>query len=146
MIQRIQSIFLLLASACAFLLFVMPFAATTEPIANTYFADDSLYSIEDDVPLTIFFVVAGALALISIFLFSNRKTQLILTRVAIVANVIGLIYAFIIFYNYSDELVNVEPDDQFGIFLPFLYLVFAFLAIRFINKDEKTVRSMDRLR
>ena len=83
----------------------------------------------------------------SIFLFNNRKTQLLVARIALIANVIGLVLAMILFFN--DKVIATSTatvDDGVGLYLPILFTIFGFLANYFINKDEKLVQSMDRLR
>jgi len=145
MIQRIQSIFLLLASGSAFSLFAFPFASAGNVGTTSIFAD-GLYNIMDNIGLIVLFCLAGALSFIAIFLFKDRKKQLLLGRIAITANIIGLVLAVILFMNDNQMASDVTPDDGFGAYLPFLFLVFAFFANYFINKDEKLVRSMDRLR
>ena len=147
MIQRIQSLFLLLAAACAFGLFALPFASISLVTSNAsvIFAD-GLFSIQDHVALLALFCIAGGLAFISIFLFKNRKTQLILARLAVIANIIGLVLAIVLFVQESKSMGNAEPSDELGIFLPVLFVIFGILALRFIGKDEKLVKSMDRLR
>ncbi len=146
MIQRIQSIFLLLAAAAAFALFAFPFASTPSAVATSEMFADGQYNLSDNIALLILFCLAGGLAFISIFMFKNRKTQLLVGRLAIVANIIGLVLAIALFMQDKDKLGTVDPEDGVGLYLPFLFLVFALLAARFIGKDEKLVKSMDRLR
>ena len=152
MIQRIQSIFLLLAAACAFGLFALPFANTTELVSNSDIFKDGLYTIQDNIALLALFCLAGGLAFISIFLFKNRKSQLLMGRFAIIANVIGLVLAIALFFrdlnslDSADNSNDVELSDGWGLYLPIAFLIFALLAQRFINKDDKLVKSMDRLR
>jgi len=146
MIQRIQTLFLLLAAAAAFSLFAFPFASTPEGVtASTMFADGQ-YNLSDHIGLLVLFSLAGGLALISIFLFKNRKTQLLVGRLSIIANIIGLVLAIALFMQDFEKLGAVDPDDGIGLYLPIAFLVFALLALRFISKDEKLVKSMDRLR
>jgi len=148
MIQRIQSIFLLLAAACAFALFALPFASVEVPetnVASSIFAD-GVYDIQDHIGTIVLFCLAGGLAFISIFLFNNRKLQMTLSRFAIIFNIIGLVLAIILFYNEVQGMGEEMPDDRLGIFLPILFIVFTLLGLRFIGKDEKLVKSMDRLR
>ncbi|MEM8907665.1 MAG: DUF4293 domain-containing protein [Bacteroidota bacterium] len=146
MIQRIQTLFLLLAAAAAFALFAFPFASTAQAVESSAMFADGLYDISDSLGLQILFCLAGILAFVSMLLFKNRKTQLLVSRMAIVANVIGLVLAIMLFVRDRDTLGPANPDDGLGLYLPILFLVFVLLAIRFINKDEKLVRSMDRLR
>ncbi len=147
MIQRIQSIFLLLASASAFSLFAFPFGTTSEPIATSNIYMDGVYNIQDSLGLLVIFCVAGALALISIFMYNNRKTQLLLGRFAIIANVIGFILVIVFYINNAAELEGINDEENYiGLSLPFVFLLFAILAQRAITKDDKLVRSSDRLR
>ncbi len=146
MIQRIQSIFLLLAAACAFCLFVFPFASTPQNVVASELFNDSLYNLEDNLGVLILFCAAGGLIFISIFLFNNRKTQLLLGRLAIVANIIGIILAIVHFMTNNIGLDKVEVSDQAGLYLPIGFIIFALLAQRYIIKDNKLVGSMDRLR
>jgi len=147
MIQRIQSIFLFLASASAFALFAVPFGTTSGPVAESTIYADSAYNIQDSIGLLVLFCLAGALALISIFLYSNRKTQLLLGRFAMIANIIGLILAVVFYINNAAGLQEgIDQENYFGISLPFIFLLFAILAQRAISKDENLVKSSDRLR
>lgn len=147
MIQRIQSLFLLLAGASALALFAFPFASTESAIANSTNFADAQFNLFDSAGLLILFGLAGLLAIVSIFLFKNRKNQLILARFATIANIIGLVLAIVLYYNDSDTIADgTAINDNIGLYLPILFLVFALLAQRFITKDDKLVRSMDRLR
>ena len=147
MLQRLQSIFLFLAAASAFALLALPFATTSSQVATSENFADGMYNIQDSPGLLILFLGAGAMVLVSIFLYRNRKNQLLIGRFAIIANVIGLILAFALYYNDSDKIPDtVAISDGFGLYMPLLFLVFALLAQRYINKDEKLVSSMDRLR
>lgn len=146
MIQRIQTLFLLLAAAAAFSLFAFPFATTPQGIETSEMFSDGLYNLSDNIALQILFSLAGILAFVSVLLFKNRKTQLLVSRIAIVANIIGLVLAMALFIRDWEKLGSVDPEDGLGVYLPILFLIFSLLAIRFINKDENLVQSMDRLR
>jgi len=145
MIQRIQSVLLLLAAAAVFSLFKLPFGSS-DRIASSALFNDGVFSIQDHVGLLGLFCAAGAIAFISIFLFNNRPLQLKLSRVAIIANVIGIILAAVLFMQDSTAMGEAIPKEELGLGLPILSIIFAAFAIRFINKDENLVKSMDRLR
>ncbi len=146
MIQRIQTIFLFLAAACGFGILVAPFATTPQAVQTSALFADANFSIGDNIGLLVLFAVAGALSLASIFLFKNRQTQLKLTRFALVANVVGLVLAIILFWQDSANVASVPVDDGLSAYLPVGFVVFGILALRFIRKDENLVKSMDRLR
>lgn len=145
MIQRIQSVLLLLAAAAVFALFKLPFGSSDTIAASALF-NDGAFTIQDHVGLLGLFCAAGAIAFISIFLFNNRPLQLKLSRVAIIANIIGIILAAVLFMQDSNAMGAAMPKEELGLGLPVLSIIFAAFAIRFINKDEKLVKSMDRLR
>ena len=144
MIQRIQSIFLALATLCSFGLFGTDTAETAAPAAATgsVFADAHLTVF--DSPLLIGGVVgAGLVTLAAIFLFANRKLQAILCRVAIFLTLAYAAYGVALGVNDpAADQASVEP----GVALPILAIIFSALAIQYIVKDEKLVRSADRLR
>lgn len=146
MIQRIQSIFLLLASAASFALYGVPFASTPrETMDNEIFADQ-VFNLQDHLGLIIFFTLSGALALVAIFLFRNRRLQMRLTIFTVVALIVGIAFGLIYYLQNTGGLGDVTVNDRIGMYLPIVALIFTLLAYRYINKDEKLVKSMDRLR
>jgi Domain of unknown function (DUF4293) len=146
MIQRIQSVFLLLAAASGFGLLATPIATTPEGVENSTLFSDSFYSVGDNPGLMVLFALAGVLALVSIFLFKNRQAQMKITRFAIIADVLGLVLAVLLFWQDVQNLAAAAINDAAGSYLPFAFLLFGILALRFMRKDERLVRSMDRLR
>lgn len=146
MLQRIQSIFLLLAGGASLSLFGVPFATTPKVIEGSTIFADAAYSIQDQLALMILFALAGAIAIISIFLFKNRGLQMRLSIFAFIANLIGVIFGVIFFMQNSSDTGTQTINDGFGIYFPIAAMIFALLAYRFINKDSKLVKSMDRLR
>jgi hypothetical protein len=124
MIQRIQSLYLLLATGSLGTLFMrsVAFADFTEPNPSLSASADGYLNIYDS-PISMGMTVVGiALSLLTIFLFKNRPLQVQLTWLGI------LTMAALLGFPLS------------------LSVVFSFLAIRSIRKDEKLVRSADRLR
>lgn len=146
MIQRIQSIFLLLVSGSAFGLFGLSFANTDKVIANSELFNDQTFNIFDDNVAMILFCLAGAIAFISIFLFNNRTLQTRLVQLAIAVILGGIGWSVFKFTQDSAAMASEVINPGVGAGLPVLGLIFAFLAVRFIKKDEKLVSSMDRLR
>lgn len=157
MIQRIQTLFLVLALISGVLVFFFPLANYYHELYGNYklFVTD-LKSMDPDPKITtsIWFtsplwVIAGAsviLTLISVFLYKNRLTQLKLVAFTILLNISFVVLVFIIYSNKITGLTQIEPSYQIGIFFPLITLVFLILANRFIRKDEALVKSADRLR
>jgi peptidoglycan/LPS O-acetylase OafA/YrhL len=147
MIQRIQSIFLLIASACSFALFGFPFASVDKTVENSaLFSNDMVYNLSDNMILLIVYVLAGLLALGAIFLFKNRNQQKTVARVAAVFNLIGIVLAIVFFVKDSVMDSGVTPNDGLGLYTPIVGFILILLAVRAIGKDEELVRGMDRLR
>jgi peptidoglycan/LPS O-acetylase OafA/YrhL len=143
MIQRIQTIFLLLASGAALSLFALPLATTSEAKADSVLFADAAFNIQDGPVMMGAFALAGLLLLVTIFLFNNRKLQMTLTKVGLLLTGVGIGVGA--FYLSKDQAVDVA-EPALGVALPLLVVIFAYLAHRYINKDEKLVRSVDRLR
>lgn len=143
MIQRIQSIFLLLAAAALLGLFGLPFASTAEPVTASALFADQTYNILDHTALTALFIIAAVVCLLSIFLFNNRKLQMRLSLLGIFGALAGLIVAGIL---YSQDTAGQTAQLGLGFGLPVVSVILTLLAYRSIKKDDKLVKSMDRLR
>jgi len=150
MIQRIQSIFLLLAALCLGLLFIdsFDFAKANNIAGSDPILGDGDYDTNDH-PLLMGLVIAGMIiSLITIFLFKNRNLQSNITKLAMVI-IIGLVAAAGYYFAQNESLaesLNGSLELSFGWASPTLALIFAVFALRGINKDENLVKSMDRLR
>lgn len=153
MIQRIQSIYLLLAALFMGGLFLQSAdlikIETTAPAALTemQYYNDKILDIYDQNLLMVFAMVVVLFALISIFLYRNRKLQITLSRVAMMVVLLFLVMA--IYVSYSDlasVMASINLSPKIGIIFPFTTIVVLILAVRNIKKDEKLVKSMDRLR
>jgi predicted small integral membrane protein len=145
MIQRIQSLFLLVSSASFFSLFGFPFASSDE--LTEAFLSDQVYDVQDHIVILILTIAGGLLALGAIFLFKNRKLQLRISYLTLVITILlPLVVIFLFYSEATKNYLNVQIDDRLGIYMPVIGLIFTLLAIRFIRKDDKIVKSMDRLR
>lgn len=143
MIQRIQTIYLFLASAALFGLFALPLATTDKAAESSALFADTQFDLFDQTPLLAIIVLAGVVLFATIFLFNNRKLQMNLTKVGVLLVVVASVFGGYTWWGDSAKEL-AEPD--FGIALPILAILFAWLAHRGINADEKLVRSVDRLR
>ena len=136
MIQRIQSIYLLIAAGIAAgLTFVFPLWTTTEGVE--FFAREEMLYFG-------LFMGSGALALISIFMYKNRKSQFVMGRLNIILNFILLGLFVYRSLNLSGE--TDVSEKGIGILLPIFSIVFLVLANKAVKKDEDLVKSVDRLR
>ncbi len=136
MLQRIQTIWLLLASVCAFLTLKLPFYSGTNAKA---IASYPLNGAETILLLSIT-IALGLLSLFTLFLFKNRVLQL---RLCILGIIIEAILLFLYFKQVQTFTVGTYSLTAL---LHGFIIVFLLLAARAINKDEKMVKSSDRLR
>ncbi|MBN8837249.1 MAG: DUF4293 domain-containing protein [Sphingobacteriia bacterium] len=141
MIQRIQSVWLLLAGSLGLLSLKFPFFsghrindAVPKPIvfvSGTY-----------NILLIVFTTTVAITSLFSIFLYKNRGLQL---RAAIVA-LLGSILNIGLYFWQKQAFVQEESSISITALIAFFVPVLLTLAIRGIWKDEKLVKSADRLR
>ncbi len=147
MIQRIQTVFLFLAALAFIALFQFPFAVSD--VASKGFLQDKVFNIFDNPILIALAGLGGLIALIAIFLFKNRPLQVRLTYLTIITGILLIVATVVLFLNESNSQQIIDKgqiSDSIGLYMPVLGLIFGFLAARFIKKDEKVVRSADRLR
>ncbi len=136
MIQRIQSLYLLL------IVFLNAAAAFLFPLWEN---EEGIAIFSTDKPMVLLaFCLSGILALVTLFLFKNRKLQFVLGRLNIILN-----FVLLGFFVYWLLMVPGEmeiSEKGIGIFVPILSIVFLVLANKAIKKDENLVKSVDRLR
>jgi hypothetical protein len=155
MIQRIQSLFLLMTTILSFLFLkgaILRFSNDSgSAISVTFsgilkFTEGQNYElIEKALPLSVLIILIPVISLFALFCYKNRKLQLSLTISAIVLTaVLILTTGYCIWHVSSLYGVNLVPG--FRLILPLLMLVFLVLAYRGIRKDDQLVKSYDRLR
>ena len=142
MIQRIQTIWLLLAEFCAALLYVFNLWEAPPGYSAQYIST----SIADNSILMVLWVTILIAQLIAIFLFRRRPLQLRLCNLSIIAWLLFLMVAAIQL-QYANAFTQFDISNfKPGIILPFAGIVFVGLAKRSIRRDENLVSSMNRLR
>lgn len=136
MLQRIQTIYLLLAAIISsVLIFVFKLYVATD--GTEVYAQDNLYYLA-------LFMGSTALSLISIFSYKNRKSQFVLGRLNIILNFILLGLFVYHSLRLSGEIGISEKG--IGMFIPVVSIVLLVLANKGIKRDEDLVKSVDRLR
>jgi hypothetical protein len=142
MIQRIQSIYLLLViflSIGAPFFFKLWVEADNEVFAFDLFAYESiLYKL-----VQISFIRSALLALITIFRYNDRQQQFVLGRIIILINLFLLGILIYLSLNIPGEIFS---EKGIGMFIPSIVILFSVLANKAIRKDENLVKSVDRLR
>ena len=135
MIQRMQTLWLLAAAACGFTSLKLPFYIGS--IGN---APAENFTAMSNTLLMILTVAAAILALVTVFLYGNRPLQLKLTTAGLVISILNIVLYFIDIKKYDTGGIALFCVLSF--LVPFLFL----FALRGIYKDEKLVKSVDRLR
>ncbi len=135
MIQRIQTLWLLLASAFAFL--TMKFAFFVGANSQINLGD---FNATTNMIILILTSMLGTLCLFTIFVFKQRKLQLWLTILAILISGVNIF----LYFNSKKEY----PNSSLALTSVFTFLIpiFLILAVKGIYKDQKLLKSMNRLR
>jgi peptidoglycan/LPS O-acetylase OafA/YrhL len=135
MLQRIQTLYLLVAAVCSGVLSLTTYLMVVDGVTEL---------VIDSVSYLILFEGSALLSLVSIFLFKSRQTQFVMGRLNIILNLILL--GLFVFRLLSLPGGTANPEKGIGLFLPILSIVFLVLANKAIKKDEALVKSVDRLR
>ena len=141
MIQRIQSVWLLLAAVCGIALTQVPLFIGTlsNNLVKHVLATESLLLFAVSICL-------AGLALFCIFLYKKRTLQFKLSVLGIILSIllIGLEVWHVENFKASNALV--KGSYYWGGLFPIAMVIFFILATRGIYKDERLVKSLDRLR
>src|SRR5690554_4308969 len=93
MIQRVQTIYLLLASISLFVIIFLPIGyqeAASNSVTNV--------DVMDNLPTFILSIISAIVGLVSIFLFRNRKLQMLITSLFILLSILTL--ASLVFFDF----------------------------------------------
>jgi glucan phosphoethanolaminetransferase (alkaline phosphatase superfamily) len=156
MIQRIQSVFLGLVFIIIAVFSFLPLAIFKvgesvfymnifrfEGVENLTFSNP----LPNIWPIAILSVLLGVLAIVSLFRYKNRGQQLKINMFNILVN-IGLLISIFVYADMVGQLTDVSDKIIYdvGAYLPIVTIILLVLANRSIRKDEKLVKSADRLR
>jgi hypothetical protein len=155
MIQRIQSVFLLLLALAMLSLLALPLwhkvdGLTNQELTLTAFGYAAKGLTVPAGPVWIIGALAAAsaaLAIFEIFQFRSRLRQLMLGSINLLL-ITATLGAEFYFQTKGEQLLNIKLEGQvlIAFYLPTLALLLNLLANRFIRRDEQLVRSADRLR
>ncbi|MBM6864360.1 DUF4293 domain-containing protein [Bacteroides caecigallinarum] len=149
MIQRIQSVYLLIVA-------ILSVIVMSNPIGSFIAADNSIVEftnlslidqsgVEDYKPWALFAIlmISAIISLITIFLYRKRMLQIRLTLFNIIL-AIGYYVTLVTFVFMLKGESTFVPSWM--VCLPFVGIVLDWLAIRAIGKDEMLVKAYERLR
>ncbi len=147
MIQRIQTVFILIAEMLMASLFFVKLAdLSVEGELYTFsikgiFNGDAL--VFDGLPILIFIGIIVVLHLVIIFMYKNRIRQIRMLVFTILL-LLGLFGMF--FYFTYAGFTGAQVAFKVPVAFPIVAAILDYLAVRAIGKDEALVRSMDRIR
>jgi hypothetical protein len=152
MIQRIQSVYLIVVTILLASVFAYPYAELLSSGGQLFIFNFNGLSIESEegmylltIPPMILLAIITLVSFVTIFLYKKRVLQMRLNsfNIILMLGYMGLNYYYI--HNFSRQLEGVVSYQITALF-PFVAAVMTYLAIRAIGKDEALIRSMDRIR
>lgn len=139
MIQRQQTLWLLLSTIAATLSFLFPFVSGKEVLKTNLLAD-KVVDAGSNFFLLILTGCSLILSTVIIFLYKNRRQQIWLC-------VTGILLSLLIIFLYILQMNKlVKPILALSCVFPVFMLLGYYMAFRNIRKDEKLVKSLDKLR
>lgn len=141
MIQRIQSIWFLLAGVAGMLTYKLPIWSGTlqdNSLKNFLGTENLLYFAAN--------IATVLLAFVAIFMFKNRNLQKNLGWFGLLLSIVLIGLEVYVVSDYESTLNLKQASWKFGALMPILMIIFFFLAIQGIRKDEKLIKSLERLR
>jgi len=148
MIQRVQTIWMILAAFAVFLSIKFAFYSGTLTIqdgvnAATTIATDGSYQVVTATGNFLILILTSALGtgiIINIFLFKHRSIQIRIIIAAI------LMECLIVFLYFRQTQKFSQGNFNIWAILHILIIVFLILAARGIYKDSKLIKESNRLR
>lgn len=148
MIQRVQTLWMLLAAIAVFLTIKFSFYSGTLAIQNgadavTSMATDGRYHLvmaTDNFFILILTSALGTGIIINIFLFKHRSIQIRIIIAAI------LMECLIIFLYFRETEKYTQGNFNIWAILHILIIIFLIMASRGIYRDSKLIKESNRLR
>ncbi len=154
MIQRIQSIYIFVASVLTICLFFVPsfhFSVGQGSYDITACHISPAFSLVPStvmLPLALVTFFAFLLCLISIFLFRNRTLQMKVVRINAFLQIVILftMVAYVFFMFDKSGQTNIHIDFSMALIFPIVNVILLAFARKRIKADDDLVKSADRLR
>jgi len=140
MIQRQQTLWLILATAAAILTFMFPFAVGEELVLKTAMKQRAEIIAGNNFFTLILTIVSIGISVVTIFMFKDRKMQMKLCLLGLLVSVLILVLYFL------DMKKIISATPALWAILPVVVIAGYYMAFRNIRKDEKLVKSLDKLR
>lgn len=148
MIQRIQTVYLLVSAILLTLMMQLPIVRTLDPMGQWVgqrFYDSSLSQVGAlSVGCLVWIGLMGLMQIVTIFLYGHRKAQIRMCNVQLIMSMLLMLTLGIAFAMVSASGIAMTPCVSIT-FVP-ISLVLVLLAKRGVVHDERLVRSLDRIR
>lgn len=153
MIQRIQSLYLLIIIGLLSAMFFIPLANLNVQEGNMY----SFYvheitqnNVESGISTLNYtgIIILGLMLLNAVFCFFIYKKRILQIRLTTI-NIFMMIGSIVLlWYNISSFAKDNDAQIFYNIamVIPIITIILSYLAIRAIGKDEALIRSIDRIR
>lgn len=148
-IQRVQSLYLLLASVMMALFIFIPFGYSQLEVEGVEQTVAGWYPYES-AALWVPSAIGALLALADIFLFKNFSLQKLVAKIDIIVILLSIILTV---YFLVAGFKDLTPGDVVmstrwggGGLLLLASLIAVWMALNHISADERLLRSMDRIR
>lgn len=155
MIQRIQTVYMFLAVVVLIICACLPIGAFypegmggTKELYNLAIIDNATGNWDfTSAALIAFLALPAVFTIQNIFQYNNRKRQMTYCKICI-----WLLILWYVLYAVTVTVLCPESyafDADFSIIpatLPFIAIIFLWLAKRGVNHDEKLIRSVERIR
>ncbi|MEY2587771.1 MAG: hypothetical protein RLY11_1620 [Bacteroidota bacterium] len=141
MIQRIQSLWLLLSTLCAAITWLVPTFAGTSGDGSM-----KIFSIRESVILLFLIVFISAISFVNIFLFNNRRRQKMIVWITVGATIIFIGAQYLIVQQFKVSFQIPQGNWEISAILPIFIILFQVFAFMGIRKDEQLINSADRMR
>ena len=134
MIQRVQSIYMLIIFAINFFLIFSIHSSPSISISESYFGYFRPYLVE-----YYFSEIISSLIVLNIFLFRYQKIQLLILKIIVLIMIFGL-------FNFFDERSSIQSLTDLGLTYFIISFTLIYLSHRAISKDKSIIDSSNRLR
>jgi len=140
MLQRIQSIWLLLAATMSALSLKFSFFSGNKINTETNVKEWIEYTAAQGSLNAIITIAIGVATLVCIFMYKDRKRQLLISLIVLAVSFLN------IFLYYNASKTFTESNTDLTALISLSIPVFLVLAALGIYKDEQLVKNADRLR
>jgi len=147
MIQRIQTLYLFIAFLALVSMFLLPSVSFSAQNGMSQMGGLSVAGVKTYYPIGLL-IAQGFTALlifVTIFLFKNRPLQIKICAISLLLSVI-VIGGIFLFADKLEKQLLTRAVYEAGTYISLLPMICIVMASKAIRKDERLVKSADRLR